>query len=84
MASHSVCVVLSPGRGPGAEGLRVSKLYETASAIVADRGYMWDDSRGRSQGPKHVQDTHAHPRRDPQMNPMLLASGEGRNPRPER
>ena len=43
---------------------------------------MWDDSRGRSQGPKNVRDTHAHPRRDPRMTPMLLASGEGRNPRP--
>ena len=32
---------------------------------LAESGYMWDDSRGLSQGPKSVRDTHAHPRRAP-------------------
>ena len=36
--------------------------------------YMWDGSRGLSQDPTNVRDTHAHP--------MFLASGQGRNPRP--
>ena len=39
---------------------------------------MWDDSRGLRQGPK-TYETRTLTRG---MTPMLLASGEERNPRP--
>ena len=51
--------------------------------LTSDRGYMWDDSQGLARAPKNARDTHVRSlEEEPRMTPMLLASGEGRNPEP--